>query len=616
MTTEEVVSHFPGARPNGRGGYSARCPAHDDRNPSLEIKEAADGRTLIRCFAGCKTPDVVAAAGLRISDLFPDSPARATVSPSKVNGQRLAHHDPAPAPQPTTEPKGQPEAVYAYRSVEGVGLAEKLRYPGKVFRWRRPDGQGNWIADVKDINLPLYRLLDIRERGASDLYVVEGEKDADRLWSVDLPATTAPHGSSRWAPEYTAQIKTAVVERVYLVPDNDAPGRQYAQLAAASCHAAGLDVKLVTLPDLPEHGDVSNYLDTHTAADLTLAALQAPEWHPPSRAKLTWLNTVTPKEVSWLWPGRLAKGKGTMLGGNPGTGKSWLSEDIIARVTRGLPWPDGGTAPMGKAIILSSEDGIDDTIRPRIDALGGDPSAVAVLEMVKDDDDDVERAFSLDRDIPVLTAELRRHHFSIVVIDPITAYLGMVNSHKDADIRRVLTPLFQTIEEYGASLLMIAHLNKNSTMDALYRISGSVALVAAARIGMVLGRDPDDQDRRILAPIKCNLSAFPPALAYRIDLQQGGLIWESAPVDLDAAAVLAPRMAGEGNADATEWLRSFLEDGEVDSKAVFEAGGREGFSRGVLNAAKKKLGIRPRKIGFSANAHWAWSLPAARQDIG
>jgi hypothetical protein len=263
--------------------------------------------------------------------------------------------------------------------------------------------------------------------------------------------------------------------------------------------------------------------------------------------------------------------------------------------------------------MLSAEDGVADTIRPRIDTLGGDASQITVLEAVIDDD--TERLFALDRDVQRLTALLRQDRYALVIIDPVTAYLGKVDSHKDADVRRVLTPLSQTIDECGASLLMIMHLNKSAASAALYRVSGSIGLVATGRIGLVLGRDPDDQDRRILAPLKCNLSAEPPALAYRIDPAQGGLVWESAPVDMDAATVLAPRTAGESGADAAEWLHSYLEDGEVDSKTVFEAVGREGYSKSAINVAKKKLGIRPRKVGFSSNARWVWSLPASHEDV-
>ena len=595
MTTQDFLARLQTVKRNGHG-FMARCPAHEDHTPSLSVAEGTDGAVLVKCFAGCSTEEIVQALGLDVKDLFPDPGTQPTPT----------------AFRPVIRSGEEPEARYAYRSAEGVLLAEKLRYKPKRFAWRRPDGQGGWLSSRGEGRMPLYRIDEIRARGSHRLAITEGEKDCDRVWSIGWPATTTADGAGKWYPEYVTQLKAAAVEQVVVFPDNDEPGRQHAEIIASSCHDAGIGVKVVPLPDVPDKGDISDYLDEHDKADLVTLVREAQEWRPSTGVKLTWLHTVEPQSVDWLWSGRLARGKVSALAGDPGNGKSFLSCDVAARLSRGLSWPDGGDAPKGRVLMLSAEDDKADTIRPRIDALGGDTTQIAILEAVIDAGE--ERLFSLDRDVKRLTTLLKQEHFDLVIIDPVTAYLGKVDSHKDADVRRVLAPLFHAIEERRACLLMILHLNKNQASSALYRVGGSIALVAAARIGLVLGRDPDDQERRILAPLKCNLSAPPASLAYRFDPAQGGLIWESAPVDLDAESVLAPRIGNADNADAEDWLQSYLEDGPVDSKQVFDAGSREGYARSAVNRAKKKLGVKPRKIGFGPAARWVWNLPTPSED--
>ena len=120
---------------------------------------------------------------------------------------------------------------------------------------------------------------------------------------------------------------------------------------------------------------------------------------------LTKLSTVAPESITWLWPQRLARGKLAIVLGDPGLGKSYMTLDISARVSGARPWPDGGRAPHGHVILLSAEDGVADTIRPRIDALGGDPTASAFLEAVRQSDK--EFPFSLERDLPALIAAMQ-----------------------------------------------------------------------------------------------------------------------------------------------------------------------------------------------------------------
>jgi predicted ATP-dependent serine protease len=157
--------------------------------------------------------------------------------------------------------------------------------------------------------------------------------------------------------------------------------------------------------------------------------------HPAPLAEvyLVTMANVAPKAIAWLWPGRLARGKLTLIAGEPGLGKSQLGLDVIARITRRRPWPDEGSdnAPLGSCIILSAEDAIDDVLRPRLEAADADLNRVHAVKGA---------VFSLQRDLDQLGEKIAAiGDVSLIVIDPITAYFGdQVDTHKTAAVRSVL----------------------------------------------------------------------------------------------------------------------------------------------------------------------------------
>src|SRR2546423_10139990 len=192
------------------------------------------------------------------------------------------------------------------------------------------------------------------------------------------------------------------------------------------------------------------------------------------------LSTVQPEAVRWFWPGRIAYGKLTLLIGDPGLGKSQLALDVAARLTRGQPLPTGEATAPGAVIVLSAEDGAADTVRPRFDACGGDPARFA-LEVSPDDDDATPP--DLVRDLADLRAEIQRTHASLVIVDPLTAYLPAdVNAWRDTDVRRVLRRLAKLAEKTGGAVVAVMHLNKQAEAPALYRVGGSIAFTAGARV--------------------------------------------------------------------------------------------------------------------------------------
>lgn len=224
-----------------------QCPAHDDRKASLSVTEGADGRVLLKCFAGCPAEAIVAALGMTVGDLFEGEP-----------------------------PARREAALYDYRDATGALVYQVVRFEPKDFRQRRPDGHGGWIWNLQGVERVVYRWPDLA--GCAQVVIVEGEKDADRLWALGIPATTNVGGAGKWRDAYTRQLIEAGVQRVVILPDHDEPGRQHAAAIAVSAQAAGLTAIVIELPGLPVKGDVSDYLAQHGAD--ALRALLAPPVEP------------------------------------------------------------------------------------------------------------------------------------------------------------------------------------------------------------------------------------------------------------------------------------------------------------------------------------------------
>jgi len=170
------------------------------------------------------------------------------------------------------------EATYDYRDKDGHFLYQVVRLPGKDFPCRRPDGKLGWIWNMKGVRWVPYRLPELIASPDKMVFIVEGEKDTDRLHEEGLLATTNPGGALKWRSEYSRLLKD---RDVAIIPDNDEPGRNHAEKVAKSLHGAAKTVKMVELPGLEEHGDVSDWLDSgHTTKELLAMVENAAEWEP------------------------------------------------------------------------------------------------------------------------------------------------------------------------------------------------------------------------------------------------------------------------------------------------------------------------------------------------
>jgi hypothetical protein len=237
----------------------------------MDLDLGEDGKLLAICRAGCDQAEVWDA--LRQRGVLMNGDARAAEPKRKARPSGL----------------GKIVATYDYVDEQGALLFEVVRYDPKDFRQRRPDGNGGWIWKLGGTRRVLYRYPEVL--AAETVLVVEGEADADRLQSLGFTATTSPQGAKFWRDELAAPLAS---KRVFIIPDNDDPGRKHARAVAAAARRHGAtSVKVVELDDLPEKGDVSDWLaGGHTPDELRERIDKAPEWKPPAEGNLNWRSRL------------------------------------------------------------------------------------------------------------------------------------------------------------------------------------------------------------------------------------------------------------------------------------------------------------------------------------
>lgn len=277
---DNLLARLTKVKSTGKRSCMACCPAHEDRTPSLSIKEGNGGTVVLTCHAGCETSDVVAALGLSMSDLFPASevPAFRAPVPSRAGSAMVRSYD--------------------YVDADGQLLFQVCRYSPKDFRQRRRNRSGGWDWTRGDAPLVLYRLPEVLEAIAleREVYIVEGEKDAETLHELGLTATTNPGGAGKWSEDFSRIFTGA---RVIILPDNDERGRAHAEQVATGCTAAGAAaVKVVSLPGLPLKGDVSDWMATRSRDDFT-RAIEAPTETESASPRF---RLLTPKQLGELPP--------------------------------------------------------------------------------------------------------------------------------------------------------------------------------------------------------------------------------------------------------------------------------------------------------------------------
>lgn len=332
--------------------------------------------------------------------------------------------------------------------------------------------------------------------------------------------------------------------------------------------------------------------------------------------KVVRLRDVVPEELEWVWYRRMPRAMATLLAGDPGLGKSYLSLDIATRISKGSPWPDGsGMAPRGRVLIVSAEDHLAKIIQPRLAKLGANLDLIdyVPIEVPTGESDEYE-FLDLTMHLDRIGGELQRSETVLLIVDPITSFMPGVDSNKDTEVRNLLMRISKMAELTNCTALCIKHINKTrAESNALYRVGGSIAFSGGARSVMLVGNHPEDPTTFVLAAGKSNYSEKPDSILYSIKADgtdTGVFTWgEAITLTADDMLIRASKPRESAIDKGKEFLAAYLASGPARATTVVEAAKTAGIGHSSLNKAKAELGVITKRIG--PDRYWQWSLPAA-----
>ncbi len=302
MTFEEIRDRF-GAKRSG-SGFMAKCPAHEDRSPSLSIGQGKDGNVILKCHAGCETRDVLGAMGLSFNDLILENGASSKAAEKIID-------------------------TYPYVDENGSLLSQVCRYEPKNFRQRRPDGKGGWSWQLNGVRRVLFNLPAVLR--AEHVAVVEGEKDVLKATKFGLTATCNPGGAGKWKDEFSDFLRG---KHVTIIPDSDEPGRRHADQVAQSLSGKAASVAICHLPE-----PVKDLSEWPLSVDSLLALIKkAPAWTPGSAAESLFddfseYENAPPLEFAI--ESFMQKHSVTAIAGLSGNAKTWIALSIIRSLLLG-----------------------------------------------------------------------------------------------------------------------------------------------------------------------------------------------------------------------------------------------------------------------------------------
>jgi len=335
--------------------------------------------------------------------------------------------------------------------------------------------------------------------------------------------------------------------------------------------------------------------------------------------RLIRVTDIRPQALSWLWPGYVPRGKLTLLDGDPDYGKSLITIDLAARLSRGRPLPDGAQGgPVRRTLFLQAEDNAEDTLRPRLEAAGADFDHVFVVGR----DGPHTALVRLPRHLRRMEELIRAESVDLVVLDPLVGFLTRaVCVANDQMVRQVLGPLGGMAGRTGTGVMMVRHLTKEGRHKALYRGGGSIGIVGVARSALLVADHPKSEGERVLTVTKSNLAERPPALAYRVVQNPAGqpvVEWTDI-LDMTADEALHPKPEPKrpeiGVLRAVEWLAENLRDGARPAKEVIDAALAAGISERTLDRAKGPADVISKLVSEGGKPkQWMWKLRGRQFD--
>lgn len=314
------------------------------------------------------------------------------------------------------------------------------------------------------------------------------------------------------------------------------------------------------------------------------------------------MSEIQSKEVAWLWYPFIPYGKLTIIQGDPGDGKTTLVLNIAAKLSKGegLDSDMKLTEPLA-VIYQSAEDGLADTVKPRLEAAGADCENISVID---------ESKKSLSMIDERLEEAIIKTKAKLLILDPIQAYLGgNMDMNRANEARDMTKKLAALAEKYQCAIVLVGHMNKAAGNKAAYRGMGSIDFFAVARSVLLVGRVEGEENIRAVVQIKNNLAGFGHPKAF--ELSEDGFLWLG-DYEITADEVLGG-IAPKANKleQAKRLLRKLAEtNNAMQSNEIFNLAEEQNISRRTLENAKKELGVRAKRI----NNSWYWELNKVRID--
>lgn len=568
MTLTDILSRLEGVK--GRDGkYMARCPNHGDSNPSLSVSLGSDNKILLKCFAGCPTEDIVGAMGLTMKDLFAD------IKPNEA----FPAYGEAKAYQPATQ-----ESEYLYAG--GQLKKQKFRKAdgSKYCVWKHLNGS-TWEKGRNNIRPGLYQSQTVLPE---IFFLVEGEKDVENLKNAGMVAVSLPDGAqSKWEGSYNAVFKG---KQVVILPDNDEPGKKYAQMCAEKLHGVAAMVWVLDLknawPEIPDKGDISDMIarfGAEAALGKVMKVLKStPQWEP-GQAATEALSLICAADVEyslpkWLISPYFQRGKGTLIQADPGTGKTAFMCAIAASVTTGRPIMGLAVETPGSVLMLSVEDDLG-VLRGRIGANGGDPNKVYFMK----------NAAEMTINSPEIEQAVKQVEAKLLIFDPLQAFLGAnIDMFRANETRPALAKLFEMCDRNDCACAIISHTGKNGLGKSPVNQSlGSVDIPAAMRSVLHIARNPEDDTECIAVHVKSSNAPKGRSIAYGI-VDRGGVEWHGfcdfSVEDLNAAQKRTERGVPYENEPLVQVFNQLITD---------KPGGGFWSYEEVKNQGSKILGFPP-----------------------
>lgn len=610
----------------------ASCPFHPpDKNPSFSIYQTKPGYWRFKCFHEDKTGTIIdlkmelenldrKEACSRLLKEFqsgeiPPFPWMSYRCQAYLEKKRRKADTPPPAEK--AEKKIRHKMFYDYKNEDGKVVYKKVKFiyfdgTKKLFFQHPIEGKGWDWGQGKHPHVP-YNL--DRFKDHEDVIICEGEKDSNLInqLKAGFLATTAPAGKGAWPSTITPYFKR--FKKATFIYDVGAEKDVKKHASTLKKAFPAIQIYIAKIPMGEEGNDITDYLTPQKDRIMALLdvldkskefALEDEE----ERVHIINVSEVEAKPIRWLWHNVFPIGKVSLLVGDGGAGKSYFANYMASRITTGRDWIDPEERqPVGKVIIITTEDGVADTIKARATLMGTEQEKLLIIDGAREGLSEDVISLSLGKNIDQIDkAIIKIKDVRLLVFDPITEFIGNIDDHRAAPTRTALAPLASLAEKHNIAILIISHLNKDDAKKLIYRTTGSQSYVNMARAVWAIAEDEETEDRRFLMPVKQNLSKKPPAFAFSIN-NGSGIVFEKEPVKIVADEVFGTedqRFERSEIEEAKTFLLEALEPGSVKANAIFKDAHQAGISERTLKRAKAVLNIISYKT-FENEAHfWIW----------